>query len=46
VRIARRAVNISGAVDGLTWVDGTRDWKVEGKLAEKVARWKEEHCIE
>ena len=46
VRISRCAVNISGTVDGLTWVDGTRDWKVEGKLAEKVARWKEEDRIE
>jgi len=46
VRISRCAVNISGTVDGLTWVDGTRDWKVEGKLAEKVAKWKEEDRIE
>ena len=46
VHIARCADNISGTVDGLTWVDGTRDWKVEGKLSKKVARWKEEDRIE
>ncbi|KAF8162971.1 hypothetical protein B0H34DRAFT_744517 [Crassisporium funariophilum] len=42
VRIIRCGVNIAGTVDGLTWVDGTREWRVEGKLAEKVRRWKEE----
>jgi len=29
-------------VDGLTWVDGTQDWKVEGKLAEMVVKWKKD----
>jgi len=46
VRIARSAVGIAGAVDGFSWVDGTREWGVEGKLAEKVTMWKEEDRIE
>ena len=46
VRIARSAVGIAGAVDGFSWVDGTREWSVEGKLAEKVTMWKEEDRIE
>ncbi|KAF9466407.1 hypothetical protein BDZ94DRAFT_220383 [Collybia nuda] len=45
VRIVRSAVGISGAVDGLTWVEGTREWRVEGKLAEKVRRWRDEDQI-
>jgi len=36
VRIIRCGINIAGAVDG------SRDWNVEGKLAEKVIQWKEE----
>ena len=39
-------MNIGATVEGLSWTDGTRDWKVEGKLAEKVAQWKEEDRIE
>ncbi|KAH9483736.1 Telomerase-binding protein EST1A [Psilocybe cubensis] len=46
VRIARSAVNISSIVEGFNWTDGTRDWKVEGKLAEKVKLWEEEDRIE
>ncbi len=42
IRIARCAVNIADVVDGFTRVEGTREWRVEGKLEEKVKRWKEE----
>ena len=42
VRIIRSGVNIAGAVDGFNWVKGSREWKVEGRLAKKVAQWKEE----
>ncbi|KAF8964027.1 hypothetical protein BDZ97DRAFT_1904591 [Flammula alnicola] len=35
VRIARCGVNVAGTVDGFSWTDGTREWRVEGKLAEK-----------
>jgi len=42
VRIARSAVNIANTVDGFDWKDGTREWAVEGKLAEKVAQWTRE----
>jgi protein SMG6 len=41
IRIARCAVNIADVVDGFRWIEGTREWKVEGKLEEKVKRWKE-----
>ncbi|KAF9483772.1 hypothetical protein BDN70DRAFT_904058 [Pholiota conissans] len=46
VRIARCAVNIAGVVEGLEWTEGTRDWSVEGALAEKVGRWREEERVE
>jgi hypothetical protein len=46
IRIVRCGVVIAGAVDGFTWADGTREWSVEGKLAEKVARWREEDRFE
>ena len=46
VRIARCAVNLAGTVEGFSWKDGTREWAVEGKLAEKLKRWKEEEQIE
>ncbi|KIJ69496.1 hypothetical protein HYDPIDRAFT_79483 [Hydnomerulius pinastri MD-312] len=41
-RIVRCAVNLAGLVDGFTWVEGTREWKVEGALEAKVRRWREE----
>ncbi|KAG0705195.1 hypothetical protein DFH29DRAFT_908006, partial [Suillus ampliporus] len=41
-RLVRCAVCLSAAVDGFTWVEGTRDWRVEGVLEAKVARWLEE----
>jgi hypothetical protein len=46
IRISRSAVTISGCVDGFTWVTGTREWHVGGKLAEKVEQWKEEDRLE
>ncbi|KAG5727581.1 Telomerase-binding protein EST1A [Termitomyces sp. T112] len=45
-RIVRSAVGIAGLVDGFTWVDGTREWRVEGRLAEKVHQWREQDRIE
>ena len=45
-RIIRCGVNIAGAVDGFNWVEGSREWNVEGKLAEKETRWKEEDQAE
>jgi hypothetical protein len=46
VRIIRCGVNIAGAVDGFNWVEGSRAWNVQGKLAEKVTLWKEEDQAE
>ncbi|KAG6829844.1 hypothetical protein H0H92_003287 [Tricholoma furcatifolium] len=46
VRIVRSAVGIADLVDGFTWVDGTREWKVEGRLAENVHQWREQDRIE
>ncbi|KAH7930887.1 hypothetical protein BV22DRAFT_1054224 [Leucogyrophana mollusca] len=43
-RVARCPVGLSQAVGGLTWVDGTREWRVEGALEAKVRRWREEDC--
>ena len=46
LRVIRCGVHIADIVDGFNWVDGTREWNVQGKLAEKVKRWKEEDRIE
>ena len=46
VRIIRCGVNIAGAVDGFNWVEGSREWSVEGNLAKKVMQWKEEDQAE
>jgi hypothetical protein len=46
VRIIRCGVNIAGAVDGFNWVEGSREWNIEGKLAKKVTQWKEEDQAE
>ena len=46
VRIIRCGVNIAGAVEGFNWVEGSREWNVEGKLAKKVTQWKEEDQAE
>ncbi len=45
VRIARCAVNLAGTVDGFNWTENTREWRVEGKLSEKLALWKEQDRI-
>jgi hypothetical protein len=45
-RIVRCGVGIAQAVDGFKWVEGTRDWSVEGVLEQKVQRWKKEDRIE
>jgi hypothetical protein len=45
-RIVRCAAGIAQAVDGFRWVEGTRDWRIEGALERKVHRWKEEARIE
>jgi hypothetical protein len=41
-RLVRCAVSLSSVVDGFTWVEGTREWRVEGALETKVTRWLEE----
>ncbi|KAK7043684.1 hypothetical protein VNI00_008295 [Paramarasmius palmivorus] len=46
VRIVRSAVSLAGVVKGFTWVPGTREWRVEGFLADKVQQWKELERIE
>ena len=42
VRIVRCAAFISDAVEGFRWVEGSREWRVEGVLKEKVREWREE----
>ncbi|KAJ3935434.1 MAG: hypothetical protein NXY57DRAFT_912951 [Lentinula lateritia] len=46
VRIVRCAVGIADVVDGFNWVEGTREWKVEGVLSAKVKQWKEEDRLQ
>jgi protein SMG6 len=46
IRIVRCAVGLTDAVDGFRWVVGSRDWIVEGTLAEKVEKWKAEEKAE
>jgi protein SMG6 len=46
VRIIRCGVNIAGVIDGFNWVEGSREWNVEGKLSEKVTQWNEEDQAE
>ncbi|KAJ4488214.1 hypothetical protein J3R30DRAFT_3654517 [Lentinula aciculospora] len=46
IRIVRCAVDIAAVVDGFKWIEGTREWKVEGALSDKVRLWKEESRIE
>jgi len=41
-RLVRSAVCLSTVVDGFTWVEGKREWRVEGILEAKVRRWHEE----
>ncbi|KAF8415545.1 hypothetical protein L210DRAFT_3657312 [Boletus edulis BED1] len=42
IRITRATVNLAGLVDGFTWVEGTREWKVDGTLEAKVRKWRDE----
>jgi protein SMG6 len=42
VRIVRCAASISDAAEGFKWVEGSREWRVEGVLREKVQEWGEE----
>ncbi|KAJ6623408.1 hypothetical protein B0H10DRAFT_2009580 [Mycena sp. CBHHK59/15] len=46
VRIVRCGVGIADVVDGFTWVEGTRDWRVEGALASKVEAWREQDRLQ
>ncbi|KAJ7134972.1 hypothetical protein C8R43DRAFT_894524 [Mycena crocata] len=46
VRVVRCAVGIADVVDGFTWVEGTREWRVEGALAQKTQEWKEEDRLQ
>jgi hypothetical protein len=43
--ISRRQSIFPAPVDGSSWIGGTRDWKAEGKVAEMVAKWKEETIL-
>ena len=45
-RLVRCAVSLSTVVDGLTWLEGTCEWRVEGVLEAKVMHWLEEDCHE
>ena len=42
VRIVRCAVGISDTVEEFKLVEGSREWRVEGVLKEKVQEWREE----
>jgi protein SMG6 len=46
IRVFRCGVGIADLVDGFTWVEGKREWKVEGSLKSKVELWKEEDRVE
>ncbi|KAF9009359.1 hypothetical protein BDQ17DRAFT_1388235 [Cyathus striatus] len=46
VRVVRCAVGIHDIVDGFTWAQGTREWKVEGALNEKVEQWRDQDRLE
>ncbi|KAJ7109155.1 hypothetical protein C8R44DRAFT_277493 [Mycena epipterygia] len=46
VRIVRCAVGIADVVDGFTWVEGTREWRVEGALAKKAEEWREQDRLQ
>ncbi|KAJ7694140.1 hypothetical protein B0H17DRAFT_1057941 [Mycena rosella] len=46
VRIVRCAVGIADVVDGFTWVEGTRQWRVEGALAKKAEAWKDQDRLQ
>ncbi|KAJ6513896.1 hypothetical protein C8R47DRAFT_1092306 [Mycena vitilis] len=46
VRIVRCAVGIADVVDGFTWVEGTRQWRVEGALAKKAEDWREQDRLQ
>jgi len=38
VRVLRCAAGIASAVDGFRWVQGTREWRIEGVLVNRIAR--------
>jgi hypothetical protein len=40
------ATTFLSVVDGFTWVEGTREWRVEGTPEVKVRRWCEEDWLE
>ncbi|KAF9036720.1 hypothetical protein BJ165DRAFT_602423 [Panaeolus papilionaceus] len=46
IRTVRCGVQLADAIEGFGWSEGTRDWRVEGKLKQKVERWSEEDRIE
>jgi protein SMG6 len=45
VRVLRCGIGITEVVDGFSWINGTKIWKIEGKLVEKVRTWTELHKI-
>ena len=42
----RPALCLSSVFDGFAWVEGTREWGVEGTLEAKLERWHEEDGLE
>jgi hypothetical protein len=44
--IVRCAVSITQAFNEFRWIDGTRDWRIEGAWEHKVQTWKEEARME
>ena len=46
VRLFRCGVGIADVVDGFRWVEGTREWTVQGSLAAKAKLWSEQDRTE
>lgn len=42
MRLMRCAFGLENIVDGFTWVESSREWRVDGVLEAKVKRWQEE----
>lgn len=46
IRIIRCVVGVSEAIDGFRWIEGSREWRIEGALEERVERWAEEDRVQ
>ncbi|KAH6867819.1 hypothetical protein BKA70DRAFT_1492558 [Coprinopsis sp. MPI-PUGE-AT-0042] len=44
-RVCRSAMGIAQAVNGLACVEGTMEWKLKDRLAQKVEQWREEDRV-